>query len=189
MLGRGSLLTISLALSRRFKDEQIDILVATDVAARGLDIEGVKTVRLVLILLLVGSLSCVDCSWWGPCASCACLGHLTDPRSDLQVINFTMPNTVKHYVHRVGRTARAGRAGRSVSLVGEEERKMLKEIVKAAKAPVKARILPQGEQHRMWGRVARLCHLLSPLDRPPPFPRKLCTTKNGDGRVQLVRTS
>ncbi|XP_040837272.1 probable ATP-dependent RNA helicase DDX27 isoform X2 [Ochotona curzoniae] len=87
---------------RRFKDEQIDILVATDVAARGLDIEGIKT-----------------------------------------VINFTMPNTIKHYVHRVGRTARAGRAGRSVSLVGEEERKMLKEIVKAAKAPVKARILPQ----------------------------------------------
>lgn len=57
-----------------------------------------------------------------------------------------MPNTIKHYVHRVGRTARAGRAGRSVSLVGEEERKMLKEIVKAAKAPVKARTPPQGEQ-------------------------------------------
>lgn len=61
-----------------------------------------------------------------------------------QVINFTMPSTVKHYVHRVGRTARAGRSGRSVSLVGESERKMLKEVVKSAKNSVKARVLPPG---------------------------------------------
>ncbi|NWU70246.1 DDX27 helicase, partial [Pterocles burchelli] len=112
---------------RRFKDEQIDILVATDVAARGLDIEGVKTV----------SICSAECSN----ESCHIVSLLT--LFLLQVINFTMPNTTKHYVHRVGRTARAGRAGRSVSLVGEEERKMLKDIVKTARTPVKARVLPQ----------------------------------------------
>lgn len=66
-----------------------------------------------------------------------------------------MPNTIKHYVHRVGRTARAGKAGRSVSLVGEEERKMLKEIVKTAKTAVKARILPQGMWYHYWGKSWR----------------------------------
>lgn len=81
-----------------------------------------------------------------------------------QVINFTMPNTIKHYVHRVGRTARAGRAGRSVSLVGEEERKTLKEIVKAAKAPVKARVLPQGE----WALLQQLTAV--GVDREGPRP-------------------
>ena len=56
-----------------------------------------------------------------------------------------MPNSHQHYVHRVGRTARAGRSGRSVSLVGESERKLLKEIVKVAKNPVKSRVIPGGQ--------------------------------------------
>lgn len=50
-----------------------------------------------------------------------------------KVINMQMPTTVKQYIHRVGRTARAGKTGRSISLVGEEERKILKSILKLNK--------------------------------------------------------
>jgi ATP-dependent RNA helicase RhlE len=72
-----------------FKDGKIQVLVATDIAARGIDIES--------------------------------LPH---------VVNYELPNVSEDYVHRIGRTGRAGEAGEAVSLVGPDERKLLKDIEK-----------------------------------------------------------
>ena len=72
-----------------FKKGSIRVLVATDIAARGLDIEQ--------------------------------LPH---------VVNYELPNVSEDYVHRIGRTGRAGRTGEAMSLVCNEEVKLLRGIEK-----------------------------------------------------------
>ncbi|KAL4578793.1 hypothetical protein LXL04_014924 [Taraxacum kok-saghyz] len=78
-----------------FRRQEADFLIATNVAARGLDIIGVKT-----------------------------------------VINYD-------YVHRVGRTARAGREGYAVTFVTDNDRSLLKAIVKRAGSKLKSRIVAE----------------------------------------------
>lgn len=65
--------------------------------------------------------------------------------SHFQVINFTVPAIYSRYVHRVGRTARAGRCGRSVSIVGDKEFKMLKDIRKLSKTALYERVLDKSK--------------------------------------------
>lgn len=65
---------------RRLREGDIDVLVATDVAARGLDVDDVT-----------------------------------------HVVNYSVPEDDKVYLHRVGRTARAGASGTAVTFVEWDE--------------------------------------------------------------------
>jgi len=82
----------------KFREQQADYLLCTDVASRGIDIIGVET-----------------------------------------VLNFDMPKDLTVYVHRVGRTARAGKTGLACSIVGDKDRKMMRDITKHAHSKVQAR--------------------------------------------------
>lgn len=84
-----------------FKQRKVDFLLCTDVASRGLDITGIKT-----------------------------------------VINYEMPTTYQVYIHRCGRTARGDASGRAVSLVGEQDRPILKLALKNSQDAVKHRVIP-----------------------------------------------
>ena len=81
-----------------FKRNAVRVLVATDIAARGLDIDQ--------------------------------LPH---------VVNYELPEVAEHYVHRIGRTGRAGNEGLAVSLVGRDERPLLKQIERLLGYPVAIR--------------------------------------------------
>ncbi|KAM0793768.1 hypothetical protein ACM66B_001186 [Microbotryomycetes sp. NB124-2] len=59
------------------------------------------------------------------------------------VINYEMPKSIEIYLHRVGRTARAGKKGRALTLVGEEDRKLVKLAMKhAPPESIKQRSIP-----------------------------------------------
>lgn len=49
------------------------------------------------------------------------------------VINYDCPKTYVSYIHRVGRTGRAGRKGKSITLVADEDKKHLAQIVKVVR--------------------------------------------------------
>jgi ATP-dependent RNA helicase RhlE len=86
-----------------FKDGSVRVLVATDIAARGLDIKQ--------------------------------LPH---------VVNFELPNVAEDYVHRIGRTGRAGANGHAISLVSDDETKLVRSIERLLGKKLDACPLPKG---------------------------------------------
>jgi len=133
-----------------FKQGDVRVLVATDIAARGLDIDQ--------------------------------LPH---------VVNYELPNVPEDYVHRIGRTGRAGRTGEAMSLVSQDELKLLRGIEKllGKKIPVVnvegfAAVLddnaPVSEEDRPSG--AR-----RPQRRRPPQASAGRPSGNADGRARRRR--
>ncbi|MDR0780184.1 MAG: DEAD/DEAH box helicase [Pseudomonadales bacterium] len=81
-----------------FKNGATQVLVATDIAARGIDIDQLA-----------------------------------------MVINYDLPQVSEDYVHRIGRTGRAGASGLAVSLVSDEDEKLLRDIERLIKRRVTRR--------------------------------------------------
>lgn len=68
------------------------------------------------------------------------------------VVNYDFPTGVEAYVHRIGRTGRNGRTGRAVSLLTEEEKKMLPRVEAYAgiSLPVQTEALLTAEQEQAF---------------------------------------
>lgn len=58
------------------------------------------------------------------------------------MLNFDAPRTLETYLHRIGRTARAGESGVAVSLISDEDRALLKDVVKKGRVTLKQRVVP-----------------------------------------------
>lgn len=83
-----------------FRGGKYQVMVATDIAARGLDISGI-----------------------------------------VRVINFDIPSTPEAYTHRIGRTGRAEQTGEAFTLVGAEDRGLLRQIERTLSAPIERKLV------------------------------------------------
>lgn len=105
----------------RIKKGSLDIVIATDVAARGLDIDRIS-----------------------------------------HVINYDIPYDTESYVHRIGRTGRAGRKGKALLFVTPREQRLLKDLERTIKQPIKP-INPPSVQEMQDNRSKQLASTIASI--------------------------
>ena len=116
---------------------EIDILIATDVAGRGIDVKGVTHVVRICLGRTPHALSVRTRL---TTSSLALLRARI--RCRLQ-INYEMPQKIEAYAHRIGRTGRAGMDGKATSFVTPSDTEILydlKEFLQANKQVVPAEL-------------------------------------------------
>jgi ATP-dependent RNA helicase RhlE len=119
-----------------FKDGKVQVLVATDIAARGIDIDLLP-----------------------------------------QVVNFDLPNVPEDYVHRIGRTARAGNTGQAVSLVCNDDLKLLWDIENVIQQHIERKVIEQFVPVNPLGESRPLRSLKAKKPRKP-------TNNSNNGKVE-----
>ncbi len=98
-----------------FRDRKIQILVCTDVAARGIDVQDIT-----------------------------------------HVVNYSIPRELDSYVHRIGRTARSGKKGVAMSLVTQQNSRLVPRIEQMTKSRMKQGTVPSGRDLGMKKLAAML---------------------------------
>jgi ATP-dependent RNA helicase RhlE len=79
-----------------FRSGKYRVLIATDIAARGIDVKDIEL-----------------------------------------VINYDLPDEAESYIHRIGRTGRAGSNGQAVSIAAPDQGKLVRDIERLLKKPIK----------------------------------------------------
>jgi superfamily II DNA/RNA helicase len=111
-----------------FRDGRFNILVATDVAARGLDIPNVDLVSdLGYTIWKYLAHKLFHCPENMPADSFYVHSFELFPLF-IQVVHYEIPNTSELFVHRSGRTARAGKKGSAILIYTYEQTRAVRVI-------------------------------------------------------------